>query len=205
MHTYKLTLYAYKHYTWKKKYTPRIKYNAKYTSKPNEHLFIKPAWRYINWMSFLMEKEFIHRNILVCVDGRLYCHMRTRRALSIFKDVLLRTRRALSLYKVYGDSTLLVLNGTYVNSDSALLVLKCWYSALSICGCKWWGFLFLTLASHLAAVLETLECCPPLSAFSLEWTNRVFLTSRLFVTTAKSKFIKSLQATQILLGGSKNC
>ena len=50
--------------------------------------------------------------------------LRTRRALSIFKDVLLRTRSALSLYKVYGTSALLVLNRTSLNSDSALLALN---------------------------------------------------------------------------------
>ena len=50
--------------------------------------------------------------------------LRARRALSLFKDVLLRNRRALSLYYVYGDSALLVLNRTSLNSDSALLVLN---------------------------------------------------------------------------------
>ena len=51
-------------------------------------------------------------------------HLRSRRGLSLFKDVPLRIRRALLLYKVYGDSTLLVLNGTYLNTDSALLALN---------------------------------------------------------------------------------
>ena len=38
------------------------------------------------------------------------CHqLRVRRALMLFKDVLLRTRRALLLYKVPGNSALLVL------------------------------------------------------------------------------------------------
>ena len=52
--------------------------------------------------------------------------LRTRRALSIFKDVPLRTRRGLSLCKVYGDSALLVLNGTSLNNYtcSTLLALN---------------------------------------------------------------------------------
>ena len=54
----------------------------------------------------------------------LYCHLRARRALSIFKDVPWRTRMALSLYKVYGNSALLVLNRTSLNSINTLLVLN---------------------------------------------------------------------------------
>ena len=59
-----------------------------------------------------------------CANLAPYRHLRARRALSIFKDVMLRTRRALSLYNVYGDSALLLLNGISLNSDSALLALK---------------------------------------------------------------------------------
>ena len=50
-----------------------------------------------------------------------HLHLRARRALMLFKDVLLRTRRALLLYIVYGDSPLLALNGTSLNSVNALL------------------------------------------------------------------------------------
>ena len=53
-----------------------------------------------------------------------YLQLRTRKALMLFKDVLLRTRRALSLYKVYGDSALLLLKGTLLNSVNALLALS---------------------------------------------------------------------------------
>ena len=51
-------------------------------------------------------------------------HLKARRALSLFRDVLLRTRRALSLYKVYGCSALLVCNGSLLNIVEALLVLN---------------------------------------------------------------------------------
>ena len=54
----------------------------------------------------------------------LYRQLRVRRALSIFKDVLLRTRRALVLYNVYGDSALLVLNRTSLN----LVIAPFWLS-----------------------------------------------------------------------------
>ena len=47
-----------------------------------------------------------------------------KRALSLFKDVLLRTRRALLPQTLYSDSNLLVLNGTSLNIDSALLALN---------------------------------------------------------------------------------
>ena len=57
--------------------------------------------------------------------------LRSRRSLSIFKDVSLRTRRALMLYKVNGNNTLLVLNGTSLNSDSALLALNWRYVILN--------------------------------------------------------------------------
>ena len=53
-----------------------------------------------------------------------YRQLRAKRALMLFKDVLLRTRRALSLYILYGDSGLLNLNGTSLNSVNALLVLS---------------------------------------------------------------------------------
>ena len=50
--------------------------------------------------------------------------MRARRALMLFKDILLRTRRGLLLYKVYCDSTLLDLKGTLFYSINALLAHK---------------------------------------------------------------------------------
>ena len=52
------------------------------------------------------------------------CTNRVRRALLLFKDVLLRTRRALLLYKVYGDSALLVLKGTSLNCNNSLLAVN---------------------------------------------------------------------------------
>ena len=63
----------------------------------------------------------------LCISHQL----RARRALSIFKNVLLRTRRTLSLHKFNGNSALLFLNGTSLNSDSALLVLNWRYASFS--------------------------------------------------------------------------
>ena len=51
-------------------------------------------------------------------------HTRTRRALMMFKDVLLRTRKTLLLYKVYGDSAHLVLNETSLKFINTLLALS---------------------------------------------------------------------------------
>ena len=53
----------------------------------------------------------------------IYCQLRARRALSIFKDVPLRTRRGLSLYNVYGNSTLLVFNGTSLKKKASFWLL----------------------------------------------------------------------------------
>ena len=72
------------------------------------------------------------RGILFCI----YCQLRARMALSIFKyTVPLRTRRALLLYNGKGNSALLVLNGTSVNSDSALLALN--WQILCFCTFCW--------------------------------------------------------------------
>ena len=68
---------------------------------------------------------FCQSYLFIAFPSRRNHQLRARRALSIFKDVLLRTRRALSLYKVYGDKGLLVLNGKSLNSNSALLALNC--------------------------------------------------------------------------------
>ena len=51
----------------------------------------------------------------ISTHNRISRQLRARRALKIYKDVLLRTRRALLLYKVYGDRALLVINGTSLN------------------------------------------------------------------------------------------
>ena len=74
----------------------------------NQHLGdIMKVW------SYQMLIDFINR------------HLRARKGLLQFKDVLLRTRRALSLYKVNGNSALLVLNGTKsLICNSALLALS---------------------------------------------------------------------------------
>ena len=57
-------------------------------------------------------------NIIHCKGKKATYHqLRARRALSLFKDVLLRTRRALSPLTFYSGSTLLVLSGTSLNID----------------------------------------------------------------------------------------
>ena len=63
---------------------------------------------------------FLYTNYLAV---HVYPQLRARRALLLFKDVLLRTRRVLLLYKVYGNSILLVLNKTAFNSVDAFLAL----------------------------------------------------------------------------------
>ena len=73
----------------------------------------------------------MHTIYCAIMSSRTYRQLRVRRALSIFKDVLLRSRRVLSLYKVYGDSAILVLNKT-LNSVRALLALN-WWCVLKLC------------------------------------------------------------------------
>ena len=60
----------------------------------------------------------------LCKSNLTIRQLRARRALPLFKDILLRTRRALSLYKVYGNSALVGLNRTSLNSNNALLALN---------------------------------------------------------------------------------
>ena len=62
----------------------------------------------------------------ISLNWNVYCQLRARMALVLFKDVLLRTRRVLLQYKAYGNSTLLVLKGTSLNSVSSLLDLNQW-------------------------------------------------------------------------------
>ena len=98
--------------------------------------------------------------------SRKYCRLRTRRALTLFKDVLLRTRRALPPSTLYSDRILLVLNRTSLNSAKALLALnwqfvfhKRWdlskHVSFSILKLQYWGFFtpsFLAPLQHMCTL-----------------------------------------------------
>ena len=60
---------------------------------------------------------------LKALANTVYCHLRARMGLMVFKNVPLRTRRALSLYEIDGDSALLALNKTSLNSINTLLAI----------------------------------------------------------------------------------
>ena len=107
--------------------------------RPTPFLENVPKWSSTNFRKFILKWDRVYNIVALIQMGHslqfkisdcwplvahLYRQLRTRRALSIFKDVPLRTKRALSLFKVYGDSALLSLTGTYLNSNNALLVLN---------------------------------------------------------------------------------
>ena len=64
------------------------------------------------------------KRLVLCWYTLQCCQFQARRALMLFKNVLLRTRKALLVYKVYGNNTLLVLNEISLNSVNALLALS---------------------------------------------------------------------------------
>ena len=106
--------------------------------------FFSSVWQILSGFQFFSEKLWFY----------VYCQLRARRALSIFKDIPLRTRRVLSLYKVYGDSALLVLNGTRLNSDSVLLALNWWYLIImKVCKCIF-SILFIPIYDQLFSFAE---------------------------------------------------
>ena len=118
----------------------------------------KPQLSYLNkydyWMNRLEYHQLRSKRVLITIrrcfrwepEGHYHCSkvfpLRTRRVLSLFRDVLLRTRRVLSLFKgvplrtrralslikgvsvenqtsaiaiaLYGDNTFLVLNRTFL-------------------------------------------------------------------------------------------
>ena len=84
------------------------------------------------WISLLLEHITVYCTKTLMIHACVYHHLRDRRALSQFNDILLRTRRALMLYKVCGNSAHLVLKGTSLNGDNALLALK-WWEVLCTC------------------------------------------------------------------------
>ena len=96
-------------------------------------------------------------------DWFRHCQLRTRRALSIFKDVPLRTRRALSLHNVNGDCALLmVLNGTSLKSDSTLLALNWWCADLQV----YWFTCYIIINDQKKNLLSTCTCCVHVHMFA---------------------------------------
>ena len=92
-------------------------------------VLVKVVWCVLTTCAFLFSVFSVFLwtcflNAQITHNQSVYRQLKARRALSLFKDVLLRTRRALLPRTLYSDSTLLVLNRTSLNIDSALLALN---------------------------------------------------------------------------------